>query len=51
MTRPTEWEQQLQALAWRFAGAGIGPDLPALMLADAWGLYRFLARMAGGGDA
>ena len=45
------WLEDLQALAARFAGLGIGPDLAALSLAEAWGLYRFLARIAGGGDA
>ena len=45
------WLEDLQALAARFAGLGIGPDLAALTLAEAWGLYRFLARIAGGGDA
>lgn len=45
------WLDDLQALAARFAGLGIGPDLAALTLAEAWCLYRFLARMAGGGDA
>ena len=45
------WLEDLQALAARFAGLGIGPDLAALTLAEAWALYRFLARMAGGADA
>ena len=50
MTAPA-WLEDLQALAARFDGLGIGPDLAALTLAEAWALYRFLARMAGGGDA
>ena len=45
------WLEDLQALAARFAGLGIGPDLAALTLAEAWGLYQFLSRVAGGGDA
>lgn len=45
------WLEDLQALAARCAGLGIGPDLAALTLAEAWGLYRFLARMGGGADA
>lgn len=45
------WVQHLQALAARFGAHGIGPDLAALTLAEAWGLYRFLSRIAGGGDA
>jgi hypothetical protein len=43
--------EDLQALAARFSGLGIGPDLTALALTEAWGLYRFLERMAGGCDA
>ena len=42
------WLEDLQALAARFAALGIGPDLAALTLAEAWGLYRFLRRVAGG---
>ena len=45
------WLDELQALAARFAGLGIGPDLAALTVAEAWGLYLFLARMAGGANA
>ena len=50
MNAPARLED-LQMLAARCAGLGIGPDLAALTLAEAWALYRFLARMAGGGDA
>ena len=46
-----DWLEDLQLLAARCTGLGIGTDLAALTLAGAWGLYRFLARMAGGGDA
>lgn len=45
------WLEDLQALAARFVGLGIGPDLAALTMAEAWGLYRYLTRLAGGGDA
>ena len=45
------WLEDLQALDARFGAQGIGPDLAALTLAEAWGLYRFFSRMAGGGDA
>lgn len=45
------WLEDLQALAARFAGLGIGPDLAALTLAEAWLLYRLLVRLAGGSDA
>ena len=44
------WLEDLQTLAARCTGLGIGPDLASLTLAGAWGLYRFLARMAGGAD-
>ena len=46
-----EWMEDLQLLSARFAGLGIGPDLAALTLAEAWALYGFLARMAGVGNA
>lgn len=46
-----EWLEDLQLLAARCAGLGIGPDLAALTLAEAWALYRFLARAAGGANA
>jgi hypothetical protein len=45
------WLEGLQALAARFAGLGVGPDLAALSLGEAWGLCRFLACMAGRSDA
>lgn len=45
--KPAAWED-LQGLVWRFAGASFGPDLAALILADAWGLFVFLRRLAGG---
>ncbi|MCZ8175160.1 MAG: hypothetical protein O9343_08210 [Burkholderiaceae bacterium] len=45
------WLEDLQALAARCTGLGIGPDLAALTLAQAWALWQFLARVAGGGDA
>ena len=42
------WLQDLQALAARFSGYGVGPDLAALSLAEAWGLYVFLHKLAQG---
>ena len=51
MSRPSDWPQQLQALAWRFASIGVGPDLAALTVAEAWALFVFLLRLAGGADA
>lgn len=38
--------ERVQALAARLSWLGVGPDLAALSLADLWGLYRFLQRMA-----
>ena len=51
MSRPTDWPEQLHALAFKFAAYGIGPELVGLTLADAWGLFVFLQRVAGGADA
>lgn len=45
------WLEDFQALAARFAALGIGPDLANLTLAQAWGLFVFLSRLAGNGDA
>ena len=47
MTAPT-WIERLRWLAARFPEYGIGADLCALSVADAWGLYRFLVRVADG---
>ena len=51
MSRPAYWPEQLHALAFRFTAYGIVPELAGLTLADAWGLFVFLQRMAGGADA
>ena len=52
MSRPAGWLEELQALAVRCSGYGIGPDLAALILAEAWDVFLFLRRlMAGGADA
>lgn len=40
-----EWLDELQALAARYSGLGITPDLSALALMEAWGLYQWLSRM------
>ena len=40
------WRDRLQMLTWRFPGAGIGADIVALSESDAWGVYRFLSRLA-----
>ncbi len=47
--RHPSWFDELQLLTARFSGFGIGPDLVGLTLADAWGMYRFLQRLACGG--
>ena len=45
------WLEELEMLAVRFSGYGIGPDVASLTLAQAWGVFVFLRRMAGGADA
>lgn len=37
-----------QELAARLPWLGMGPDLATLSLADLWGAYRFLQRIANG---
>ncbi len=49
MNGPACWVDELQSLAARFGSYGIGPDLAGLTLAQAWGLYLFLARLAAEG--
>ena len=49
MSRPDLWFDELQALAVRFSGYGVGPDLAQLTLAHAWGLLMFLRRLAAAG--
>ena len=43
------WLDRLQCLITRFAYLGIGTDIAALSLIEAWGLYRYLTRLADGG--
>lgn len=45
------WLDDLQALAVRFAGLGITPDLATMTLAEAWGLFLFLRQLAEGQQA
>lgn len=40
------WLENLLALAWRFESYGVTGDLALLDLAELWGLYRFLKRLA-----
>ena len=49
MSAAAEWLGRLQGLAVRFSVAGIGPDLAWLTLAEAWGVFMFLQRLAAGG--
>ncbi len=47
--RPAAWLERLQWLTVRFPEFGIGSDLATLSLADLYGTYRFLSRVAQGG--
>ena len=44
--RQPVWLERLQSLGARFPEYGIGPDLAGLALADLWGVWRFLERVA-----
>lgn len=44
-----DWLARLQSLSVRFSHLGIGADLAALSLIDAWGLYLYLSRLAEAG--
>jgi hypothetical protein len=44
---PLHWHEHLTMLAARFSHLGFGPDLAALTVAEAWGLYSYLTRLAG----
>ena len=43
---PPAWLDRLQCLLARFPQYGVGADAAALPVADLWGLYRFLCRVA-----
>jgi hypothetical protein len=43
-----DWMERLQSLSVRFSHLGIGADLAALSIVEAWGLYLFLSRLADG---
>lgn len=43
------WTVELQMLLVRFSSYGAGHDLAALTLAERWGLYCYLRRIAAGG--
>lgn len=46
--KPDDWLERLESLTVRFSHLGIGADLTALSLIDAWGVYLFLSRLADG---
>jgi len=46
--RAEGWLDRLQYLVARFPQAGAGQDLAGMAMADLWGLYCFLQRMAEG---
>jgi hypothetical protein len=46
--KPDDWLNRLQSLSVRFSHLGVGADLTALSMIDAWGVYRFLSRLADG---
>jgi hypothetical protein len=43
-----DWLDRLQCLSVRFSHLGIGADIAALSIVEAWGLYLFLSRLADG---
>jgi len=43
-----DWLDRLQCLSARFSHLGIGADIAALSIVEAWGLYLFLSRLADG---
>jgi hypothetical protein len=49
MSAPKDWQARLHELAARFPQHCAGTDVALLSLADQWGLYRFLTRLAEGG--
>jgi hypothetical protein len=42
------WLERMQTLCNRLSHLGIGADLAALSLIEAWALYLFLSRLADG---
>jgi len=46
MSRP-DWQDELNAMLWRFSGMGITPDIAAMTLAELWGIYCLLKRLTG----
>lgn len=50
MSRPDDWLLRLYCLAARHSDRGACSDLAAMSLADLWGLYQLLTRIADGGQ-
>lgn len=48
MMNNLDWLERLQSLSVRFSHLGMGADLAALSVIEAWGVYRFLSRLADG---
>lgn len=46
MSRPEDWLERLYSLIARFPQYRAGADLASLTLADLWGLWRLLERVA-----
>lgn len=43
-----DWMERLQCLSVRFSHLGVGADIAALSIVEAWGLYLYLSRLADG---
>lgn len=43
------WLERLELLISRFSHLGVSDDIASLSLVEAWGLYRYLDRLAFGG--
>lgn len=43
-----DWLERLQTLSERFSYLGMGADVSALSIIEAWGVYRYLSRVNGG---
>jgi hypothetical protein len=46
MKVPSNWIDELEMLAWRFAHLGIGPEVGGLLALELAGLYAYLMRLA-----
>jgi hypothetical protein len=46
--RPLDWPERLQQLVAQFPELGVSADVAALSIAEAWGLFCYLSRLAKG---